>query len=139
MPNENRQNEDRHTNMDFFFRSLPHFDKRTMTLSEWLVKLEHRFSMAKITSDKEKINLCAMYTGQTGEDMLYDLADDTTWAEAKRALTKEIGEGSEEEEAWELLKGLTRGDRDLVDLGARVGKLIKKVFPGNPRPRRGTP
>ena len=127
MPNEDKV--DRAT-IEFYFRSLPKFDKKALTLSEWIAKVESRFDMCKIREDREKRNTCSVYIGETGEDILASLADDATWAEAKAALTQRLGEGNEGEEAWEQLKGLTRGDLDLVDLGARVEKLVKKVFPG---------
>ena len=58
------------------------------------------------------------------------LLTETTWANAKRELITQLERGSVEEEAWNLLRQLTRGDKDIVDLGAKTKKLVKKDYPG---------
>ena len=116
--------------MDFVFNSMPKFDRRAMTLSEWLVKLEHRFALAEVNDNAKKINLCALFIGQTGEDILLELEADTTWEAAKAALSARIGEGTDAEEAWTALKNVTRGGRELIDLGSHIEKLARRAYPG---------
>ena len=103
-----------------------------MALSDWLGKLEFRFSMAEVDEDQQKINICALYMGQTGEDILRTLPAETTWERAKTALANSIGEGTVQEEAWAMLKNITRDGQDLVDFGSRVKKLAERAYPGQP-------
>ena len=72
--------------MEFVFHSLPKYDRKKFTLSDWLTKLEHRFVLAEIEGDSKKIKLCQFYIGQTDDDILEGLANDATWQEAKDAL-----------------------------------------------------
>ena len=118
--------------LEFVFNSMPKFDRKTHTLSDWLSKLERRFGLTKIEEDEQKIAIAQLYIGQTGEDILGGLGDDATWAQAKAALASRLGEGTQSEEAWNALKHLTKGGKELVDLGCEVEKLAKQAYPGQP-------
>ena len=117
-------------NMEFVFQSMPKFDRKTGTISEWLNKFECRCGIANINEDAKRIQLCKLFSGQTGEDILGGLPDATTWEQAKQALIDRIGEGSLQEEAWTALKNLTRNGRDLVDVGSEAEKWASRAYPG---------
>ena len=118
--------------MEFVFNSLPKFDKKAHTLSEWLYKLELRFILADVSDDKKKIKLCQIFIGQTGEYILGSLGGEATWEQAKAFLVSSLGEGTQAEEAWNALKNLTREGKDIIDLGWESEKLAKRAFPGQP-------
>ena len=115
--------------MKFIFGSLQHFNKRQHRISEWLVKLEQRFILANVEDDTRKIKFCQVFIGQTGEDILAQLPDDTSWEEAKGELIERLEDGTVEEEPRTALKQLEWGDKDIVDLGAEAAKLAKKPYP----------
>ena len=117
-------------NMEFVFQSMPKFDRKTGTISEWISKFECRCGIANINEDAKRIQLCKLFVGQTGEDILGGLPDATTWDNAKRALVDRIGEGSLQEEAWTALKNLARNGRDLVDVGSEAEKWASRAYPG---------
>ena len=64
--------------MEFIFGSLLHFNKRQQRISEWSAKLEQRFILANVENDARKIKFCQVFIGQTGEDILALLPDDTS-------------------------------------------------------------
>ena len=105
------------------------FQQKKHRISEWLGKLGQRFVLADVEEDARKIKFCLVFIGQTGEDILAQLPDDTSWEEAKRELIDRLGDGMVEEEAWTVLKQLECGDKDIVDLGAEAAKLAKKAYP----------
>ena len=117
-------------NMEFVFQSMPKFDRKTGTISEWINKFECRCGIANINDDAKRIQLCKLFVGQTGEDILGGLPDAATWDNAKQALVDRIGEGSLQEEAWTALKNLTRNGRDLVDVGSEAEKWASRAYPG---------
>ena len=118
--------------MEFVFNSLPKFDKRAHTLSEWVNKLEQRFVLAEVEDDSKKIQLCRLFIGQAGEDVLGGLPEGATWEQAKAALVTRLGEGTQAEEAYHALRNLSRDNRDLTELGCEVEKLSKRAYPGQP-------
>ena len=118
--------------MEFVFNNLPKFDRKTHTLSDWISKIEQRFKLTKIEEDEQKIAVTQLYIGQTGEDILSQLGADATWAQAKEALAARLGEGTQAEEAWNALKHITKGGKELVDLGCEVEKLARRAYPGQP-------
>ena len=88
-------------------------------------KLEQRFALTNVQDDERKIQLCSMYIGQTDEDILGGLPEDTTWDEAKLALSNRLAGGSNSDESYHLLKNITRDGRDLVDLASEIEKLAR--------------
>ena len=74
-----------------FFGSLLHFNKRKHTISDWLVKLEKRFILASVEDNARKIKFCQVFIGQTGEDILAQLIDDTSWEETKGGVNCNAG------------------------------------------------
>ena len=117
--------------MEFVFSSMPTFKRNDIPLSEWLIKLEHRFSITGVTSDIKKIQLCSIYIGQSGENILGGLPADTTWEEAKTTLTTRMGGGTQSEQAYEALQKVTRNGRDLNDLANEIEKLGRLAYPGD--------
>ena len=103
--------------MKFIFNSLPWFDQSQLTVSEWLTKLEQRFHLVEITNDAKKIKLCQVYIGLTGKDTLEQLPAEITWVNAKRELITCLVDGLTEEEVHDSLKQLSKGDKDVTDLG----------------------
>ena len=120
------------TSLEFVFNTLPKFDRKTHTLSEWLSKVDRIFVLTEIEDDDKKIRLCQLFIGQTGEDILEGLDEGTTWAAAKEALLTRLGDGTQAEEAWNALKHLSRRGRELTDLGCEAEKLAKHAYPGQP-------
>ena len=80
--------------MEFLFGSLPRINRRQHRTSEWLVKLEQRFVLPEVEEDVRKIKFCQVFIGQTGEDILTQLPDETSWEEAKRELSERLGDGN---------------------------------------------
>ena len=117
------------TGMEFVFNSMPRFDRKKTSLSEWLRKLEQRFDLTHVQEDSKKIKLCSMFIGQTGEDLLSTLPDEATWEEAKDVLATRLAGGSTSGEAYTLLKNMSRDGRDLVDLAGEVEKLARQAYP----------
>ena len=111
--------------------SMPLYDSRQNTLSDWLTQLEQRFVLGEVTEAPRKITWCRLLIGQTGGDILAKLPPGATWEEAKQNLQARLGEGSVEEEAWQALKSLKRNGRDLVDLAAEAEKLAYRLYPNN--------
>ena len=119
------------TGMEFVFDSMPRFKKTELPLSEWLLKLEQRFALTEITSHQKRIKLCAVYIGQSGEDILGGLPADATWDDAKAALIARLGGGTQMDEAYDALKKIKRGERDIQDLANEIEKLTRLAFPGD--------
>ena len=70
-----------------------------------------------------------MFIGQTREDILAQLPDDTSLEDAKRELIGRLGDRTVEEGAWTALKQLEHSDKDILNLGAEAAKLAKKAYP----------
>ena len=119
------------SNREYFLNNMPKFNRSHNTLSEWLAKLELRLEMAGINDDREKINFCTLHIGPTGEDILAAAALDS-WEEAKELLTQRLGEGTEAEKAYKILKKVNRGGRDLAEVGAQIDRLVRKAYPDQP-------
>ena len=81
--------------MEFVLKSLPRYNRRQHTTSEWLAKLKQRFVLPGIEEDAKKVKFCQVFIEQTGEDILAQLLDEITWEEAKRELIERLGEGIE--------------------------------------------
>ena len=120
------------TGMEFVFSSMPVFRRNDMPLSEWFIKLEHRFNITEVTSDIKRIQLCSVYIGQSGENILGGLPADATWAEAKTALNSRMGGGTQSEEAYEALQKVARNGKDLNDLANEIGKVVGSRLPQPP-------
>ena len=121
--------------MEFVFQSLKKFDRKTGTIAEWIENYETRCTLAGVTEDLSKIQLCTLFIGQAGADILTALPTGTTWDEAKQALISRISFGSQEEEAWAALKALKRNGKDLADLGSEAEKWAKLAYPDSPAAR----
>ena len=119
------------TGMEFVFDSMPKFKRTDLPLSEWFVKLEQRFALTEITSNEKKIKLCAVYIGQSGEDILGGLPADATWETAKTALITRLGGGTQMDEAYEALIKIQRNGRNLRDLANEIEKLARLAYPGD--------
>ena len=84
-------------NMEFVFNTLPKFDRKIHTLSDWIGKLERILALTEIEDDARKISITQLFIGQTGEDILAGLGPEATWEEAKAALATRLGEGTQAE------------------------------------------
>ena len=49
--------------MEFIFNNMPKFDRKTYSLSDWLIKLEKRFDLVKIDEGEQKISIARLFNG----------------------------------------------------------------------------
>ena len=108
---------------------MPKYEHRQYVLSDWLAELEQRFQLGEVGEDKHKITWCQLLTGTTGSSILSGLEDDASWETAKETLLSCLGVGSVKDEAWEALKNLKKGSKEIVELAGEAEKLGKRLHP----------
>ena len=115
--------------MNSIINAMPKYDHRQQVLSDWLAELDQRFQLGEVGEDTNKITLCQLLIGTTGSGILASLDKAATWEDAKEALLTHLGIGSVRDEAWEALKNLKKGTKDVMELVGEVEKLAKRLHP----------
>ena len=105
------------------------YDHRQHELSDWLAELEQRFQLGQVEADRAKITWCQLIIGATGSSILASLKDGATWQTAKETLLSRLGAGSVRDEAWDSLKQLKRGSKEIIELAGEAEKLAKCLHP----------
>ena len=105
------------------------YDHRQHELSDWLLELEQRFQLGQFDTDRAKITWCQLLIGATGSSILASLEDGATWEAAKETLLSRLGAGSVRDEAWDSLKQLKRGSKEIIELVGEAEKLAKCLHP----------
>ena len=118
--------------MDQLFASMDKFNKKQMSLSELLLKLEARFRLADVEPYWKKIDLCWISIGNGGENIINSLPDRDMWEEAKATFLQRTGAGSLQEDAFLALQDFKCQGRDIEELGGEAEKQAKGAFPGVP-------
>ena len=115
--------------MNSIVNHMSKYDHRQHVLSDWLAKLEQRFQLGEVDTDKSKITWCQLRIGATGSSILSGLEDDASWETAKETLLSRLGIGSVKDEAWAAVKQLKRGSKEIVELAGEEEKLAKRLHP----------
>ena len=115
--------------MNSIINAMVKYDHGQHELSDWLLELDQRFQLGEVETDKSKIIWCQLPIGATGNSILAGLEDDTTWETAKETLLSRLGAGSVRDEAWVVLKNLTRGTKEIIELAGEAEKLAKRLHP----------
>ena len=115
--------------MNSIVNNMPKYDHQQHGLSDWLAELEQRFQLGEVGEDKYKITWCQLLIGATGSSILSGLEDDASWETAKETLLSRLGNGSVKDEAWEALKHLKKGSKEIVELDGEAEKLAKRLHP----------
>ena len=115
--------------MNSIVNHMGKYDHRQHVLSDWLAKLEQRFQLGEVKTDKAKITWCQLLIGTTGSSILAGLEDDASWEIAKETLLSRLGVGSVRDEAWAALKQLKRGSKEIVELAGEAEKLATCLHP----------
>ena len=117
--------------MNFIVNHMGKYVHRQHVLSDWLAKLEQRFQLGEVNTDKAKITWCQLLIGATGSSILAGLEDDASWEVAKETLLSRLGVGSVRDEAWAALKQLKRGSKEIVEFAGEAEKLAKRLHPSD--------
>ena len=115
--------------MNSIVNAMPKYDHRQYVLSDWLAELDQRFQLGEVGEDTNKITWCQLLIGTTGSSILSSLDEEATWEDAKEALLTRLGTGSVRDKAWEALKNLKKGSKDIVELAGEAEKLAKRLHP----------
>ena len=106
--------------MDHLFASMDKFDKKQMSSSELLLKLEARFRLADVEPYWKKIDLCWISIGNGGENIINSLPDRDIWEEAKATFLQLTGAGSLQEDAFLTLQDFKCQGRDIEEIGGEA-------------------
>ena len=117
--------------MNSIINAMPKYDHRQHVLSDWLAELDQRFQLGEVGEDTNKITWCQLLIGATGSGILSSLDEEATWEDAKETLLTRLGIGSVRDEAWDALKNLKKGSKDIVELANEAEKLAKRLHPRN--------
>ena len=115
--------------MNSIVNHMGKYNHRQHVLSDWVAKLEQRFQLGEVNTDKAKITWCQLLIGTTGSSILAGLEDEATWEVAKETLLSCLGAGSVRDEAWAFLKLLKRGSKEIIELAGEAEKLAKRLHP----------
>ena len=115
--------------MNSIVNFMEKYDHRQHELPDWLTEPEQRFQLGQVEADRAKITWCQLLIGATGSNILASLEDEATWESARETLLSRLGAGSVREEAWDALKQLKRGSKEIIVLAGEAERLARLVHP----------
>ena len=103
-------------------------NKNFVSKSSLCVSLAPAFANP-LVENRERERNGQLLIGATASSILSSLGEDATWDNAKETLLYRLGIGSVKDEAWQALKNLKKGSKEIVELAGEAGKLAKRLHP----------